>query len=86
MEIQAEFKFQGENFFFKRSPRHLDRNYDDEGYAYLLEPIPGTEQGLFEINILKDNFALQEKGYTAIYHSTEQVAPDKIVSTVIKFV
>lgn len=86
MEIQAEFKFQGERFFFKRSPCHLDRNYDDEGYAYFLEPISGTEQGFFEINVIKDNLTLQENGYTAIYYSTEQVAPDKIISTIIKFV
>lgn len=86
MEIQVEFNFQGKNFFFKRSPCHLDRNYDDEGYAYFLEPIPNTEQGFFEINVLKDNLTLQEKGYTAIYYSTEQVAPDKIISTIIKFV
>lgn len=86
MEIQAEFKFQGMSYFFKRSSRLLDRNYEDEGYAYFLEPIPGTEQGLFEINLLKDNMTLQEKGYTAIYNSTEQVSPDRIISTIIKFV
>jgi len=86
MEIQAEFKFQGMSCLFKRSLRLLDRNYEDEGYAYFLEPIPNTEQGLFEINLLKEDLALQEKGYTAIYYSTEQVTPDKIISTTIKFV
>ncbi len=86
MEIQAEFEFLGISYLFKRSLRNLDRNYEDEGYAYFLEPIPDTEQGFFEINLLKDNSTLQEKGYTAIYYSTEQVAPDKIISAVIKFV
>lgn len=85
MEIQAEFKFQGMSYLFKRSLRLLDRNYEDEGYAYFLEPIPNTEQGLFEINLLKEDLALQEKGYTAIYYSSEQVIPDKVICTAIKF-
>lgn len=86
MEIQAEFKFHGKIFIFNRSPLHLDRNYDDEGYAYFLEPIPETENGFFEINLVKDNMTLQEMGYTAIYYDIEQAAPDSFISTIIKFV
>ena len=65
----------------------LDRNYDDEGYAYFLESMPNTEDGLFEINILKaneDGGNLIEDGYVSVYSSSDQVMPVDIVDAVIK--
>lgn len=92
MMISAKFEFEGKVFNYYRSDKELDRNYTDEPYAYFLERIPNTEEGLFEINILKkeENIntmcSLTNNGYTAIYISTEQICPDIIVSTQIEFI
>lgn len=87
MTIQANFTFDNVAYSFKRSLAMLDRNYSDEDYAYFLEQIPNTEDGLFEINIFKNEVdgKLREEGYTSIYSCSEQVMPDELVDTVIKF-
>ena len=88
MIIQASFIFDSVPYVLSRPVNMLDRNHDDEGYAYFLERIPNTEDGLFEINIHKsgeDGGELIEKGYTSIYSSLDQVMPDGIVDTVIRF-
>ena len=54
INIQAEFIYEGVNYKYTCPYNELDRNYDDEHYAYFLKDIPNTECGLFEINILKD--------------------------------
>lgn len=54
INIQAEFIYNGVNYQYTCLYNQLDRNYDDENYAYFLKNIPNTECGLFEINILKD--------------------------------
>lgn len=88
MTIKANFTFGDDSYTFSRSLVSLDRNYDDESYAYFIEPIPDTNNGIFEINILKDrenSGELIEKGYASIYSGSDQVMPDLIVDTVIKF-
>ena len=88
MKIQAYFVFDNVLYSFERSSELLDRNYDDEGYAYFLERIPETEDGLFEINIFKNaeiDGELLENGYVSIYSSSEQVMPDRIIGSMIKF-
>ena len=88
MIIQANFVYKGKSFQYSRPQNCLDRNYADEGYAYFVEPIENTEDGIFEINILKTKKAggeLEEDGYTAVYLSTDQICPDIIVDTVINF-
>lgn len=89
MIIQANFVYKGKSFQYSRSQKKLDRNYDDESYAYFVEPIADTEDGFFEINILKSEEVkgvLQEEGYTAVYSSTDHVMPDIIVDTIIRLV
>lgn len=87
MNIQASFIFDKIPYVFSRPIDSLDRNYDDEGYAYFLESMPNTEDGLFEINILKaneDGGNLIEDGYVSVYSSSDQVMPVDIVDAVIK--
>ena len=85
MKIQANFIFDNVLYSFERSSELLDRNYDDEGYAYFLERIPETEDALFEINIFKNAEVGLECGYVSIYSSSEQVMPDRIIDSEIKF-
>lgn len=74
MKIKAVFLFNGQEYVYEREASNLDRNYNDEPYALILEPIPNTENGLFEINILKDaevDGKLREDGYVAIYENAD---------------
>ena len=88
INIQAEFIYEGVNYKYTCPYNELDRNYDDEHYAYFLKDIPNTECGLFEINILKDKETelMVEDGYVAIYSAPEQVAPDTLIDVSIAFV
>ena len=52
LKIQATFDYEGTMYQYTCPYNELDRNYDDENYAYFLKSIPNTECGLFEINIL----------------------------------
>lgn len=87
-DIQAQFVYNGANYKFTCPYNELDRNYDDESYAYFLERIPNTEDGLFEINIIKEeeNNMMIEDGYVAIYSSLEQGFTDEIIEASITFV
>lgn len=49
-KIQANFEYKGVNYKYTCLYNQLDRNYDDEHYAYYLKDIPNAECGLFEIN------------------------------------
>lgn len=88
INIQAEFIYNGVNYKYTCPYNELDRNYDDEHYAYFLENIPNTECGLFEINILKDKETelMIEDGFVAIYSAPEQAAPDTIIDASTAFV
>ena len=88
INIQAEFIYNGVNYKYTCPYNELDRNYDDETYAYFLKDIPNTECGLFEINILKDKETelMIEEGYVAIYSAPEQASPDTIIDASIAFV
>ena len=88
MKIQSNFIFEDKTYHFLRSVKDLDRNYDDEPYAYFIEPRTNTEDGFFEINILKNGNGgtLKKDGYIAIYESTEQTFPDKIINCQINFI
>ncbi len=88
INIQAEFIYEGVNYKYTCPYNELDRNYDDENYAYILKSIPNTECGLFEINILKDKETelMIEDGYVAIYSAPEQAVPDTIIDASIAFV
>ena len=85
---QAEFIYEGVNYKYTGPYNELDRNYDDEHYAYFLKDIPNAECGLFEINILKDKETelMVEDGYVAIYSAPEQAAPDTLIDVSIAFV
>lgn len=88
MDIQANFVYKGKSFQYSRPQYRLDRNYEDEGYAYFVEPVEKTEDGFFEINIHKTkevNGELVEDGYTAVYSSKNQICPDILVDTIIHF-
>ena len=88
INIQAEFIYEGVNYKYTCPYNELDRNYDDESYAYFLKSIPNTECGLFEINILKDKETelMIEEGYVAAYSVPEQAAPDTLIDASIAFV
>ena len=88
INIQATFEYEGTRYQFTCPYNELNRNYDDESYAYFLERIPNTECGLFEINILKDKETelMVEDGYVAIYSAPEQAAPDTLIDVSIAFV
>ena len=88
MKIQADYIFEDKSYHFIRSVDDFDRNYDDESYAYFIEPRTNTEDGFFEINILRndDGDVLQENGYVAVYDSTDQTATDIILTSEIRFV
>ncbi len=85
MIIQATFDYRGQHHVFSRSIDEFDRNYNDEEYAYFLEPF-NNEESIYEINILKnDEGEILEDGYTAIYTNIDTVAPDDIISTSFVF-
>lgn len=88
INIQAEFIYEGVNYKYTCPYNELDRNYDDEHYAYFLKDIPNTQCGLFEINILKDKETelMIKEGYVAIYSAPEQAAPDTLIDVSIAFV
>lgn len=88
LNIQATFDYEGTMYQCTCPYNELDRNYDDENYAYFLKSIPNTECGLFEINILKDKETelMIEDGYVAIYSAPEQAAPDTLIDVSIAFV
>ena len=88
IKIQATFEYEGVNYKYTCPYNELDRNYDDEHYAYFLKDIPNTECGLFEINIQKDKETelMIENGYVAIYSAPEQVAPNTLIDVSIAFV
>ena len=88
INVQATFEYNGVNYKYTCPYNELNRNYDDENYAYFLKDIPNTECGLFEINIQKEEKKdlLIEKGYVAIYSAPEQAAPDTIIDASITFV
>lgn len=88
INIQATFEYEGTRYKFTCPYNELDRNYDDESYAYFLERIPDTECGLFEINIIKEEEQnlMIEDGYVAIYSSLEQGFTDEIIEASITFV
>ena len=88
INIQATFEYEGVNYKYTCPYNELDRNYDDEHYAYFLKDIPNTECGLFEINIQKEKETelMIENGYVAIYSAPEQAAPDTIIYASIAFV
>ena len=87
-KIRATFEYNGVNYKYTCPYNELDRNYDDENYAYFLKSIPNTECGLFEINILKNKETelMVEDGYVAIYSAPEQAAPDTLIDASIAFV
>lgn len=88
IKIQVKFVYNGVNYKYTCPYNELDRNYDDEHYAYFLKDIPNTECGLFEINILKEKETelMIENGYVAAYSAPEQAAPDTIIDASIAFV
>ena len=88
IKIQAIFEYNGVNYKYTCPYNELDRNYDDEHYAYFLKNIPNTECGLFEINIQKDKETelMIEEGYVAAYSVSEQAAPNTIIEASIAFV
>ena len=87
MIVQATFDYCSKHFDFCRPVLKLDRNFDDEDYAYFLEEIPNLYWALFEINIIKDadNHLLKNDGYVSVYLNADDTSPDEIVSASIRF-
>ena len=86
--IKATFEYEGTRYQYTCPYNELDRNYDDEHYAYFLKEIPNTQCGLFEINILKDKETelMIEEGFVATYSAPEQAAPNTIIEASVAFV
>ena len=87
MIIKASFNYNGQHFDYMRPVEELDRNYEDEEFAYFLERIPNSGYGLFEINIMKEhcNGNLKEKGYVSVYSDEVNVMPESIVAPMVSF-
>ena len=87
MIIRSAFGYRGKRIVFCRPFSELDRNFNDENYAYFLERVPGTDSGLFEINVLKDerNGNLKEDGYVGIYENEDDVMPASLLKARIGF-
>lgn len=85
MEIISVFNYNGCLFCLSREDLKLDRNYQDEPTAYFLEPIPDTDDGYFEINIIKVDGELQERGYVAVYESLDNSDYKELIDCEILF-
>lgn len=87
MIIRVVFDYNGKHFEYNRPFVELDRNYSDENYAYMLERIPNTDYGLFELNILKENSnsELQETGYVAVYLNEDTASADYLIEANVSF-
>ena len=86
MKIKAQFEYRGKRYTYTREEEKLDRNYNDEPYAYFFETTPENE--LFEINILKTqevDGVLTESGYVNIFKDTEALDPEERIEATITF-
>ena len=85
MNIIAIFDYQDNHYELSREDLKLDRNYQDEPTAYFLEPIPETEDGYFEVNIIKVDGEMQERGYVAVYDSIDDTNYKELINAEIVF-
>ncbi len=88
MIIETIFDFENHTYRLSCSYKELDRNYSDESYAYFIEERTNTDNGFFEINLLKDETTnkIIEEGYVAVYDNTDQTCPNVLIDANIKFI
>lgn len=85
MIIEVVFDFENHTYKLSRPYKELDRNYSDESYAYFIEERFDTENGFFEVNLLKDETnKIIEEGYVAAYDNIDQTSPDILINAIIK--
>ena len=88
MRIRVNFNYKGEHFQFERESNDLDRNYNDEPYAYILEDCYHFYYGGFEINLLKDeNGNFTHEAYVNVFEDWDDNEPiETITDLKINFV
>lgn len=81
--FKTKFEYEGKTYQFERELNQLDRNFDDEGYALMLEKNPtSTNGGYFEINLLKTNEIaghFNGKSYVAVYDVFDDTMPSELL-------
>ena len=81
MRIRVNFNYKGEPFQFERADNDLDRNYDDEPYAYMLANGGLFEYGGFEINLLKDeNGNFTHEAYVNVFEDWDDNEPIETIT------
>lgn len=84
--ITTTFEYKGQKFVEDCMTNKLDRNYEDEGYAYFLrEKNINDQKVLFEINIIKNGKYLTMKGYVNVFLSDEDTEPTDILKCQVSF-
>lgn len=86
MTVEVVFNFENHTYKLSRPFKELDRNYSDESYAYFIEERSDTENGFFEVNLLKDETTnkIIEDGYVAVYDNIDQTSTDILINAIIK--
>ena len=77
MLLLAKFYYDGFNYVFPLDTKRLDRNYDDEDYAYWLKTSAGR---FFEINIHKTQEVdgeFTDKGWVKCYKTEQDFFDDE---------
>ena len=84
--ITTTFEYKGQKFVEDCMTNKLDRNYEDEGYAYFLrEKNINDQKVLFEINIIKNGKYLTMNGYVNVFLSSEDNEPTDIIKCQVSF-
>lgn len=89
MIIKATFTHNGKTRTYKRDSNDLDRNYDDEPYALIIEKLPKSKYGIYEINVQKDDESgklIESDGYVAVYEDMDDCEPTELIDAQIEFI
>ncbi len=75
-EISAKFDWKGKHYSYKCKYEKLDRNYEDESYAYFLKTIPIIQWSMIQINVnLDDDLNLTNEGSVWFYNDKYDSLP-----------
>lgn len=83
MIVYTEFKYGGKTYNFTLDTERLDRNYNDEPYAYWV--VVEKNIRFFEVNILKTaevDGDFTNKGYVKCYDSIDKFDNDEPTETI----
>lgn len=81
--FKTKFDYEGKTYQFERELNQLDRNFDDEGYALILEKNPASKNGgYFEINLMKTSEIgghFNGKAYVSVYDEFDGTMPSELL-------